>query len=147
MSLNVSMADRERVEELLGRSPECAFDVVVRDASGDPVVIRNAPLTYDGRPMPTRFWLVGEALPIIGIHPFCLDAGDESPPRQFWAHAQCMPMNLSADLQQRLCADYVCRSMNMNFATFKPAGRLCGRHLNGDLTKRDCPAQCVESKS
>ncbi len=68
MSLNVSMADRERVEELLGRSPECAFDVVVRDASGDPVVIRNAPLTYDGRPMPTRFWLVGEAARLAVDH-------------------------------------------------------------------------------
>ncbi len=61
MSLNVSMADRERVEELLGRPPECAFDVVVRDETGDPVVIRNAPLLQNGRPMPTRFWLVGEA--------------------------------------------------------------------------------------
>lgn len=60
MSSNVYAADRARVEELLGRRPECAFDVVVRDQTGDPVVIRNAPLLYNGRPMPTRFWLVGE---------------------------------------------------------------------------------------
>jgi hypothetical protein len=33
--------------------------VVVHDASGGPVVIRNAPLLDDGTPMPTRFWLVG----------------------------------------------------------------------------------------
>ena len=33
--------------------------MVVRDAAGGPVVIRNAPLLDDGRPMPTRFWLVG----------------------------------------------------------------------------------------
>ncbi len=36
------------------------FEVVVRDADGSPVVIRNAPLLHDGTPMPTRFWLVGE---------------------------------------------------------------------------------------
>ena len=52
--------DLERVEQLLGRPPAGAFDVVVRDESGDPVVIRNAPLLKDGRPMPTRYWLVGE---------------------------------------------------------------------------------------
>ncbi len=52
--------DRARVEQLLGRPPAAAFDVVVRDESGDPVVIRNAPLLHDGRPMPTRYWLVGE---------------------------------------------------------------------------------------
>lgn len=60
MSLSASTADRARVEELLGRPPECAFDVVVRDERGDPVVIRNAPLLYNGRPMPTLYWLVGE---------------------------------------------------------------------------------------
>jgi hypothetical protein len=60
VSSNVSAADRKRVEELLGRPAACAFEVVVRDESGDPVVIRNAPLLYNGRPMPTLFWLVGE---------------------------------------------------------------------------------------
>jgi exopolyphosphatase/guanosine-5'-triphosphate,3'-diphosphate pyrophosphatase len=34
---------------------------VVRDRSGAPVVIRNAPLLDDGTPMPTRYWLVGRA--------------------------------------------------------------------------------------
>jgi hypothetical protein len=43
---------------LLGREPRGDFDVVVRDADGSPVVIRNAPLLDDGTPMPTRFWLV-----------------------------------------------------------------------------------------
>ena len=56
----LTAADRVRVAQLLGRSPEGAFDVVVRDRQGDPVVIRNAPLLDDGRPMPTRYWLVGE---------------------------------------------------------------------------------------
>jgi hypothetical protein len=56
-----STTDVTRVAELLGRPPEGAFEVVVRDEQGDPVVIRNAPLLPDGRPMPTRFWLVGKA--------------------------------------------------------------------------------------
>lgn len=52
-------ADVVRVRELLGREPQGQFTVVVRSAAGDPVVIRNAPLLDDGRPMPTRYWLVG----------------------------------------------------------------------------------------
>ena len=38
------------------------FEVVVRDGDGSPVVIRNEPLLDDGTPMPTRYWLVGDAL-------------------------------------------------------------------------------------
>ena len=53
--------DSERVADLLGRAPQGAFEVVVRDPSGQPVVIRNAPILDDGRPMPTRYWLVGPA--------------------------------------------------------------------------------------
>ncbi|NND75907.1 MAG: DUF501 domain-containing protein, partial [Ilumatobacter sp.] len=56
------MNDRTRVEELLGRPPRGDFDVVVRDADGDPVVVRNAPLLDDGTPMPTRYYLVGAHL-------------------------------------------------------------------------------------
>ncbi len=37
------------------------FQVVVRDTSGTPVVLRNAPLLHDGTPMPTLYWLVGPA--------------------------------------------------------------------------------------
>jgi len=48
--------------ERLGRAPEGDFDVVVRNADGTPVVIRNAPFLRDGRPMPTRYWLVDPAL-------------------------------------------------------------------------------------
>ena len=54
--------DRERVAELLGREPRGAFDVVVRDVTGDPVVLRNAPFLDDGTPMPTRYYLVGDEL-------------------------------------------------------------------------------------
>jgi hypothetical protein len=42
----------------LGRAPRADFEVVVRDRSGAPVVIRNAPFTRDGEPMPTLYWLV-----------------------------------------------------------------------------------------
>ena len=52
-------ADAEAVARLLGRRPQGSFEVVVRDADGTPVVIRNAPLLHDGTPMPTRHWLVG----------------------------------------------------------------------------------------
>jgi hypothetical protein len=52
-------ADRSAVARLLGRDPEGAFEVVVRDSTGGPIVIRNSPLLADGRPMPTRYWLVG----------------------------------------------------------------------------------------
>ena len=50
--------DQAVVARLLGRPPQGDFDVVVRDESGAPVVIRNAPLLVDGSPMPTRYWLV-----------------------------------------------------------------------------------------
>jgi hypothetical protein len=43
---------------LLGRVPRGEFEIVVRDASGAPMVIRNAPFLEDGTPMPTRYWLV-----------------------------------------------------------------------------------------
>jgi hypothetical protein len=46
------------VAGLLGRPPQCAFEVAVAHDDGRPVVIANAPLLDDGRPMPTRYWLV-----------------------------------------------------------------------------------------
>jgi hypothetical protein len=51
--------DVARVTALLGRPPQGPFEVVVRDESGDPVVIRNGPFLADGTPMPTRYWLIG----------------------------------------------------------------------------------------
>jgi hypothetical protein len=50
-------ADVAALTERLGRAPQADFDVVVRDAAGAPVVVRNVPFTRDGTPMPTRFWL------------------------------------------------------------------------------------------
>ncbi|MHB8671973.1 MAG: DUF501 domain-containing protein [Acidimicrobiales bacterium] len=57
----MSEGDHAAVAALLGRAPRGAFEVVVRDRSGAPVVIRNEPILPDGTPMPTRWWLVGEA--------------------------------------------------------------------------------------
>ena len=55
-------SDHQRVAELLGRRPQGDYEVVVRRCDGWPVVLRNEPLLYSGRPMPTRFWLVDKAL-------------------------------------------------------------------------------------
>ncbi|MFM9084008.1 MAG: hypothetical protein ACKOQ7_09065, partial [Actinomycetota bacterium] len=41
-------ADREQVVRLIGRQPMGEFQVVVRDAGGEPVVLRNAPLLAVG---------------------------------------------------------------------------------------------------
>jgi hypothetical protein len=54
-------SDRAAVAHLLGREPQGAYRVVVRNARTRwPVVIRNHPILPDGTPMPTRYWLVGE---------------------------------------------------------------------------------------
>jgi hypothetical protein len=55
-------ADVEAVTRLLGRTPAGAFTVAVRRPDGAPVVIENAPFLDDGRPMPTRYWLVDDEL-------------------------------------------------------------------------------------
>jgi len=55
------VADLQRVTQLLGREPEGEFEVAVRDADGEPLVLRNAPLMHNGRPMPTLYWLAGKS--------------------------------------------------------------------------------------
>jgi hypothetical protein len=52
--------DVASIRELIGRTPRGSFEVVVRDAAGSPVVLRNAAFLDDGEPMPTRYWLVGK---------------------------------------------------------------------------------------
>ncbi len=54
----MSPSDVDLLTQLLGRAPRADFDIVVRTAAGEPLVIRNAPLLQDGTPMPTRYWLV-----------------------------------------------------------------------------------------
>jgi uncharacterized protein len=58
----VTAADLDAVRTRLGREPTASFDVVVRDADGAPAVLRNAPFTRDGEPMPTRYWLLAPRL-------------------------------------------------------------------------------------
>lgn len=36
----------------------------------------------------------GRALPVVGRHPFCFDAGDFTPPQRFWCHAECLAERL-----------------------------------------------------
>ncbi len=55
--LIASPHDRELVTQLLGREPNGAFAVVVRETDGSPSVIKNAPFLADGTPMPTLYWL------------------------------------------------------------------------------------------
>lgn len=52
----------QAVTLLLGREPRAEFEVVVRSADGEPIVLRNAALMYDSTPMPTLFWLVDPEL-------------------------------------------------------------------------------------
>jgi hypothetical protein len=49
---------------LLGRAPQADFEVVVRTPADVPMVVRNAPFTRDGTPMPTRYWLVDADLTV-----------------------------------------------------------------------------------
>ena len=55
-------ADVAALTALLGRAPRAPFEVIVRDERGGPIVVRNAPFTDDGTPMPTRYYLVGADL-------------------------------------------------------------------------------------
>lgn len=50
--------DLETVTRLLGRPPRSEFSVVVRQADGTPLVLRNAAFQHDGTPMPTLYWLL-----------------------------------------------------------------------------------------
>jgi hypothetical protein len=72
MRMATGETDQARMAVLLGRTPQGAFDVVVRSADGDPIVIRNAPFLADGTPMPTRYWLVS---PDLRRHVDRLEAG------------------------------------------------------------------------
>ena len=54
--------DATAVATRLGRDPDGAYVVAVRDAGGAPVVIANEPFLRDGTPMPTRYWLVDAEL-------------------------------------------------------------------------------------
>lgn len=59
-SVRQRAVDRDTVAALLGREPMGPFEVVVRDESSDPVVLKNYPILANGRPMPTLYWLCGQ---------------------------------------------------------------------------------------
>ena len=53
---------------LLGRDPQRRLrGRRARATTGQPVVVRNAPFTADGTPMPTRYWLVDPELNRAGV--------------------------------------------------------------------------------
>ncbi len=58
----VPAEDRRAVEARLGRAARAWFRVVVRRATGEPVVIENAPHLDDGTPLATLYWLVDPPL-------------------------------------------------------------------------------------
>jgi hypothetical protein len=62
MGVVTSDADVTAVRRQIGREPATEFEVVVRSVAGTPAVVRNAPFTRDGQPMPTRYWLVDAEL-------------------------------------------------------------------------------------
>ena len=41
-------------------------------------------------PPKARCVFCGRALPIVGTHPYALDAGDASHPERYWTHAECI---------------------------------------------------------
>ncbi len=61
MSFQITESERARVAQLLGREPRGLEAIQLRNASGDPSVIRVASLV-DGKPFPTLFWLVDKQL-------------------------------------------------------------------------------------
>ena len=60
------MNDDERVAALLGRPPRGDYEVVVRDVSGDPVVIRNAYRVHVAILSPAHAGLITENLSASG---------------------------------------------------------------------------------
>lgn len=54
--MSLSPEDRTKIEEQLGREPEGAQEVLVRDQFGDPRVVRVSPLVK-GKPFGSFYWL------------------------------------------------------------------------------------------
>lgn len=52
----------EQVTKLLGRKPIANYVIAVKDEAGQPLVIKNDPICYDGTPMPTLYWIVDPVL-------------------------------------------------------------------------------------
>ncbi|MBT8148419.1 MAG: DUF501 domain-containing protein [Gammaproteobacteria bacterium] len=87
--------DREKVKCLLGREPRGLEAIQVRNASGEPSVIRVAALV-DDKPFPTLFWLVDPALNRWLAR---LEAAGKIAELQQLADS-------SSELQEQLCTDH-----------------------------------------
>ena len=99
--------DVARVTELLGRRPQGDFEVVVRNSEGDPVVVKNAPLLYDGTPMPTRFWLVGAEKHLLVSRlesAGCIDLAESEVDQQELVQTH---LNYAVERDSQISADHV----------------------------------------
>ncbi|MFO7592123.1 MAG: DUF501 domain-containing protein [Acidimicrobiia bacterium] len=94
---SASASDVDAVRALLGRDPTADFEVEVRDSTGAPVVLRNAAFTRDGRPMPTRFWLVDPVL-VAAVSRIEAAGGVK-------AAAAVIPADVLADAHERYAAE------------------------------------------
>ena len=92
------------MERLLGRATSGRFSVSVRRKDGAPAVIRNAPILDDGRPMPTRFWLVDlearAAVSRLEASGGVRRAEEETDPEELWAAHQRYALERDANVPQ-----------------------------------------------
>jgi hypothetical protein len=70
--------------------------------------LRNPSVDFDDPgehghiPPKARCVFCGEALPIVGKHPYVFDVGDFSPPHRYWSHAPCLLERLAPAYAERL---------------------------------------------
>ncbi len=61
MDLSISNSEELEVARLLKRKPIGNYKVIVKaNGANRPVVIQNDPYLFDGTPMPTTYWLIGD---------------------------------------------------------------------------------------
>lgn len=59
----------------------------------DPSVSPDPSREHGRIPAKARCVFCGHRLPIIGVHPYALEVGDESSPDRYWAHAECIEIH------------------------------------------------------
>jgi hypothetical protein len=68
----------------------------------DPSVDYDDPKDHGRIPGKARCVFCGDPLPIVGTHPYVLEAGGFSPPHRCWAHAPCLLERLVRSLAEQL---------------------------------------------
>lgn len=68
----------------------------------DPSVMPDKPEEHGSIPSGAKCIFCGLTLPNFGIHPYCFDAGEKSPPDRFWSHNECMKACLKLDQKNKL---------------------------------------------